>query len=184
VVIVGVFFATQIRLTTESLRWGNFANDHDLIDTPSFLIAYTEDRAAIGKAMAGCFRADDFSIVGGAGAQPYYGRMRGIDVFGLVSDRIAHQENRTRARSGHTKFGHEALLATYHPTFVFSCYALHKDLPAPPMSRWTAPCDEGFWTRAGYEKVTMNIPALRAGGPYYTFWARTDRNFQCNGRVQ
>jgi len=66
-IVVGAFAVTQALLTRESLRWGNFANDRG-IDTPAFLIAYTEDRAAIGRAMASCFRDDDFSIVGGAGA--------------------------------------------------------------------------------------------------------------------
>jgi hypothetical protein len=69
--LVAAFAVTQIQLTRASLRWGNFANDRG-IDTPAFLIAYTEDRAAIGRAMRGCFAPDDFSIVGGAGAQPYY----------------------------------------------------------------------------------------------------------------
>src|SRR5262249_54634320 len=100
--LVAAFAVTQLQLTRASLRWGNFANDRG-IDTPAFLIAYTEDRAAIGRAMAGCFRPDDFSIVGGAGAQPYQARMRGVDVFGLVSSTIAHDEPRLRARAGHTK---------------------------------------------------------------------------------
>ena len=126
------------QLTRESLRWGNFAADQGVIDTPAFLIVYTEDRAAIGRAMEPCFKPDDFSIVGGAGAQPYYGRMRGIDVFGLVSDRIAHEEPRIRARAGHTKFASDKLLADYDPTFVFSCYAIHAT-PAPP----PLPCNVG-----------------------------------------
>ena len=39
------FAVTQYQLTRESLRWGNFDNDRG-IDTPAFLIIYTEDRAA------------------------------------------------------------------------------------------------------------------------------------------
>jgi len=182
VAIVLGFGWTQLDLTRASLRWGNFAADRGLIDTPAYLIAYTEDRAAIGRAMAPCFHPDDFSIVGGAGAQPYYGRMRSIDVFGLVSDRVAHGEKRSRARPGHTKFASDATLDSYEPTFVFSCYALHGGAQPPPMARWTAPCNEGHWLGRGFEKVTMHIPALRKEGAYYTFFARKDRTFQCPGR--
>jgi hypothetical protein len=174
--LVGGFAVTQASLTRESLRWGNFANDRG-IDTPAFLIVYTEDRAAIGRAMASCFAADDFSIVGGAGAQPYFGRMRGVDVFGLVSDTIAHDEPRIRARAGHTKFGSDRVLAAYDPTFVFSCYQIHRD-PAQPQ----LPCAP-FWLARGFEPVTMHIPGMREQGEYYTFLARKSRNFQCPGRV-
>lgn len=170
------FAATQWQLTRASLRWGNFANDRG-IDTPAFLIAYTEDRAAIGRAMQGCFRPDDFSIVGGAGAQPYFARMRGVDVFGLVSDTIAHDEPRIRARAGHTKFGSDRVLAAYDPTFVFSCYQLHRRPEQPAL-----PC-AGFWLARGFEPVTMHVPGLREQGEYYTFLAKKSRDFQCPGRV-
>lgn len=175
--LVGGFAWTQLQLTRESLRFGNFANDRG-IDTPAFLIVYTEDRAAIGKAMAPCFTPDDFSIVGGAGAQPYYGRMRGIDVFGLVSDRIAHEEPRIRARAGHTKFGSDPLLASYDPTFVFSCYQIHGTPTQPRLG-----C-ASFWLARGYEQVTMRIPGMRQQGEYYTFLAKKARKFECPGRVQ
>ena len=175
-VLVGGFAVTQVQLTRASLRWGNFDSDRG-IDTPIYLTTYTEDRAAIGRAMAGCFAPDDFSIVGGAGAQPYFARMRGVDVFGLVSDTIAHREPRIRARAGHTKFGSDPVLAAYDPTFVFSCYQLHPT-PAQPV----LPC-AGFWLARGFEPVTMHIPGLRLQGEYYTFLARKTRQFQCPGRV-
>jgi hypothetical protein len=129
--------------------------------------------------MAGCFAPDDFSILGGAGAQPYFARMRGIDVFGLVSDRIAHDEPRIRARAGHTKFGADPLLASYDPTFVFSCYGIHRT-PDPP----ALPCDVGFWRARGFEPVTVRVPGLRQQGEYYTFLARKTRRFACPGRVR
>jgi len=128
--------------------------------------------------MAGCFRPDDFSIVGGAGAQPYLGRMRAIDVFGLVSETIAHDEPRIRPRAGHTKFGSEPVLAAYDPTFVFSCYAIHRQPAAPAL-----PC-AGFWLARGFEQVTMHIPGMREQGEYYTFLAKRSRDFQCPGRVR
>ncbi len=175
--LVVAFAWTQRELTRRSLTWGNFTNDRG-IDTPAFLIAYTEDRAAIGRAMAGCFTPDDFSIVGGAGAQPYYGEMRAIDVFGLVSERIAHEEPRIRARAGHTKFGSDVLLAAYDPTFVFSCYAIHGKPKTSPL-----PCG-GFWRSRGYEEVTLHVPGMREQGEYYTFLAKQSRHFQCPGRVE
>ena len=182
VALVAGFAITQVALTRESLRFGNFANDHG-IDTPAFLIVYTEDRAAIGRAMESCFRADDFSIVGGAGAQPYFGRMRGIDVFGLVSERIAHEEPRSRARAGHTKWGNDRLLADYDPTFVFSCYRIHQGTPWWRFPKTTPLGCAGFWLAKGYEQITMHIPGMREQGEYYTFLAKKARDFQCPGRV-
>ena len=179
ILLVAGFATSQALLTYRSTKWGNFGADRGLIDTPAFLMAYTEDRATIGKAMNGCFRDDDFSVMGGVGAQPYYGHMRGIDVFGLVSDRIAHEEPRRRARAGHTKFGSDPLLAQYDPTFVFSCYALHPTPQPPPL-----PCDVGFWMAKGYEQATMHIPGLKMSGEYYTFLVKKARNFQCPGRVR
>jgi len=178
VLLVGGFAASQALLTYRSTKWGNFDSDRG-IDTPAFLIVYTEDRATIGKAMESCFRNEDFSIFGGAGAQPYYARMRGIDVFGLVSERIAHEEPRIRARAGHTKFGSDQLLAQYDPTFVFSCYAIHPTPDPPALS-----CNTGFWLAKGYEQVTMHIRGLEQQGEYYTFLAKKARNFQCPGRVR
>jgi hypothetical protein len=181
VALVGAFAATQALLTrdsTESCANRNCPNDHG-IDSPAFLMIYTEDRAAIGRAMASCFDEHDFSILGGAGAQPYYARMRGIDVFGLVSDRIAHESKRTNPRAGHTKWGDDRLLADYDPTFVFSCYQIHRDPQPPPL-----PCNVGFWQQRGFEQVTMHIPELREKGEYYTFLAKKARDFQCPGRVK
>ncbi len=177
ILLVGAFADTQLALTRRSLDPKNLKADRGIIDTPAFLIVYTEDRAKIGRAMEACFKPDDFSIVGGAGAQPYYARMRGIDVFGLVSDRIAHESPRSRARAGHTKWGSEQLLAGYDPDFVFSCYDLQRTAAQPQL-----PC-AGFWKARGFEEVTMYIPGLVERGEYYTFLAKKARNFQCPGRV-
>lgn len=181
IAVVATFVLGQLVLTVRSLDPRRRAADRGVIDTPSFLIAYTADRATIGRALAPCLRDDDFSIVGGAGAQPYEARMRGVDVFGLVSSRIAHEEPRIRPRAGHTKWGSEPLLASYDPTFVFSCYEIHDSLPPPPMG-----CSH-FWRARGYELVTMRIDGLIERGDtftYYTFLAKQARNFQCPGRVR
>lgn len=172
-VALGLSFATcQVRLTSRSLAADNQRADHG-IDPPAFLITYTRDRAAIGRALAPCLRRGDFSIVGGAGAQPYFARMRAIDVFGLVSERVAHEEPRVRARAGHTKWASDALLVSLEPTFVFSCYTLHAEAASPPLA-CAAP-----WQARGYEVVTLEVPALGERGPYYSFLARRDRRFAC-----
>ena len=168
----------QIRLTVESLRWGNFASDRG-IDTPAFLRIYTADRAAIGAHMQECFRDDDFSIVGGAGAQPYYGRMRAVDVFGLVSSDIAHGVQPTNPRAGHNKWAPDRLLLSFDPTFVFSCYAIHARADAARFN-----CQTSFWLRNGYEKVTLHIPTLKQSGQYYSFFKKKERDFQCPGLVE
>jgi len=172
------FAWSQWKLTVASLRWGNFANDRG-IDTPAFLIAYTEDRARIGAAMKDCFRPGDFSIVGGAGAQPYLGRMRSIDVFGLVSSRIAHEEPRVNARAGHTKRGSDRLLAEHNPDFVFACYDIHRD-----PDHYRLNCDSRFWIDRGFELVTMHIPGMVERGEYYTFLAKKERAFTCKGKIR
>lgn len=170
------FALAQQALTSRSIAWGRFDADRG-IDTPAFLMVYTRDRAEVGRALRGCLRDDDFSIVGGAGAQPYFGHMRAIDVFGLVSEEVAHREPRIRARAGHTKFASDALLREFDPTFVFSCYALHAT-EAPP----SLPC-AGPWLSRGYELVTLHVPAMRQSGTYYSFLAKKTRGFQCPGRV-
>jgi len=175
--VVGTFAISQRDLTRTSLDPRNLGADRGVIDTPAFLIVYTEDRARIGRAMESCFRDTDFSIVGGAGAQPYFGRMRGIDVFGLVSDKIAHREPRSRPRAGHTKWGSDGLLAEYVPDFVFSCYRIHKTPIQPRL-----PC-AGFWLQRGFEEVTLRIPGLVEQGEYYTFLANKTRRFECPGRI-
>jgi hypothetical protein len=160
------------------------------VDTPAFLIAYTENRAAIGRAMRPCFTDDDFSIVGGAGAQPYFGRMRAIDVYGLVSDKIAHQMPPTYARPGHNKWGSHAILASYDPDFVFVCYLIHTATGSSEGAFSQQGC--GSWPASAWERVTVRVPGLdgkreergesMAGdGPAdrYTFLVRKDREFEC-----
>ena len=168
------FAWSQIELTRTSTRScaapQHCPNDRG-IDVPSWLMIYTSDRAKIGRAIAPCVRGDDFAILGGAGSLPYYARLRGIDVYGLVSERIAHDEPRVNARPGHTKWGNPQLLADYDPTFVMHCYAIHAQLPGP-----TSPCGEaGFWLARGYEPVTLHVPELEEMGTYYTFLAKKAR---------
>ncbi|MEM9493904.1 MAG: hypothetical protein AAGC55_32450, partial [Myxococcota bacterium] len=175
VAVVAGHAAAQIALTRESTRWGNWPSDRG-IDTPSFLKSFTADRAAIGVHMRDCFVDDDFSIVAGAGALPYHGRMKAIDVYGLISKRIAHEVRPTRPRAGHNKWGPNRLLLSYDPDFIFSCFSLH-DRPDNPRFN----CRPRFWLRNGFEQVTLHIPTLRQGGPYYTFFKRKERVFDCPG---
>ncbi|MCG8424956.1 MAG: hypothetical protein MJE77_44305 [Proteobacteria bacterium] len=168
----------QIALTAESMRWGNWKSDRG-IDTPAFLAVYARDRAAIGEHMRSCFKDDDLSIVGGAGAQPYRGRMRAIDVFGLVSRQIAHEVQPSNPRPGHNKWAPDRMLLAHHPEFVFSCYSIHRHPEQPRFN-----CRPGFWQRNGYEIVTLHIAELRQQGQYYSFFKRTDREFSCPGIVK
>ena len=170
---VTLFAYSQLRLTQESVRWGNWKSDNG-IDTPSYLAVYAHDRKLIGEHMRSCFREDDFSIFGGVGAKPYYAKAKGIDVFGLVSEVVAHKVPRTRPRAGHNKWAPNALLFdTYHPDFVFHCYSLHRDPDHPAIN-----CGRGgsrFWTSKGYEQVTMHVEGLLERGEYYSFFVAGDR---------
>ena len=169
---------SQLALTKASLRFGNFANDRG-IDTPAYLRAYTHDRALIGKALAPCVRADaaeDRVVVGGVGALPYYARLRGIDVFGLVSARVAHEVPRTNPRAGHNKWGPDALMLAHHPTIVLSCYDLRRGPGVAPLNHCA-----GFWQANGFEKVVLHVPGLVERGEYLTFLARRDRALACPG---
>ena len=168
--VVALFARSQYQLTAKSARFGNWRSDHG-IDTPSYLATYAHDRKLIGQQMRQCFTEDDFSIFGGVGAKPYYARAKGIDVFGLVSEVVAHQVPRTRPRAGHNKWAPDALLLnTYHPDFVFHCYSLHRDPNQPRMN-----CRGNFWKRNGYEPVTLHVPGLWERGEYYTFYVQGER---------
>ncbi len=168
-ICVSLFAYSQLQLTRESVRFKNWASDNG-IDTPSYLAVYAHDRKLIGEQMRSCFLKDDFSIFGGVGAKPYHAKAKGIDVFGLVSDVVAHEVPRTRPRAGHNKWAPDTLLyKTYEPDFVFHCYSLHRE-PDKPGIR----CG-GFWRRKGYEQVTMHVPGLIERGEYYTFFVAGDR---------
>jgi hypothetical protein len=181
-IAVLAFAWSQWRLTNESLRWDNLFSDNG-IDTPAYLNLYTKDRAAIGRAMASCFEPDDFSVVGGAGAQPYFGRMQAIDIYGLVSDRIAHEDRRVKARPGHDKWGTDEDVLSYDPTFLFYCYDLTAGQKAAQPG-----CGEMI--AKGYERVSMHIPGLhdlrdpRLPAEYYTFLVKKSRHFECPGLVR
>jgi arabinofuranosyltransferase len=172
------FALRQRELTRRSLATGNYANDRG-IDTPAFLRAYTGDRAKIGRALAPCVRPDDFAIFGGVGALPYYARLRGIDVFGLVSSRVAHEVPRTNPRAGHNKWGPDALMAEHQPTIVLSCYDLRRSPGVAPLGHCA-----GAWQARGFERVSLRVPGLVERGEHLTFLVRRDRNFSCPGLVR
>jgi len=177
-VLVLGFGVLQNGLTRRSMEWKNWPSDRG-IDTPAYLWVYTHDRGVIGKHMRECMRDTDFSILGGAGAKPYYGRMRGVDVFGLVSEEIAHDVKPNRPRPGHNKWAPDRfLLEHYDPTFVFHCYSIHSRADDPHLN-----CNPAFWQRNGYEQVTLHIPGLKQQGEFYTFLKKQDRDFQCPGVV-
>ena len=134
------------------------------------------------------------SIFGGVGAKPYHAKAKGVDVFGLVSEEIAHLVPRTRPRAGHNKWAPDTLLyETYAPDFVFHCYGLDSNPRQPHINccpRSDPGCDRGnsFWQRKGYERVTLHVPGLVERGEYYTFFVAGDRvaSFKesCSGVVE
>ncbi len=167
-VCLSLFAYSQLRLTQESVRYKNWSDDNG-IDTPSYLAVYAHDRRLIGEQMRSCFRDDDFSIFGGVGAKPYHAKAKGIDVFGLVSDVVAHEVPRTGTRAGHNKWAPNSLLyKVYEPDFVFHCYSLHHDPNRPTIN--CGPSGARYWTSKGYEQVTMHVPGLVERGEYYTFF--------------
>lgn len=173
--LVVVFAVQQHDLTERSLKFGNFKND-DGIDTPSYLRVYAHDRTLIGEKLRACVRPDDFAIYGGVGAMPYAARLKGIDVFGLVSDRIAHEVPRGRDRAGHNKWGPDSLLAQYNPTIVMHCYDIRKAAGVAPLAHCA-----GFWEARGFERVVLEVPGMLERGTFYTFLVKKDRAMQCPG---
>ena len=166
IVLCAAFTFSQISLSRAAMVP---VADHG-VDRPGYLKLYAHDRGLIGKALAPFIKPDDFAIVGGAGVQPYFARLSAIDVFGLVSERVAHEVPPSNPRPGHSKWAPAPLLLEHDPTFLFHCYDLHRDPNAYQL------CGEaGFFQAHGYEPVTMHVPGLQERGEYYTFLKRKDR---------
>ena len=173
------FVASQVKLTRDMMapwntpgrgRTSDGPGGGTGIDRPGWLKLYAHDRGLIGKRLAGYVTPEDLSFVGGAGVQPYYARMRAYDVFGLVSEQIAHEVPPTRPRPGHQKWAPDAMVLAHRPTFIFFCYALHR---AP--RAYSLGCAAGGFLARGYEPVTIHVPGMRESGEYYTFLKRKDR---------
>lgn len=163
------FIWQQQKITEEATRWGNWRNDRG-IDTPSFLRLFSHDQGLAGAAMQTCFKDDDFAIAGGAGAQVYYGDFKAIDVFGLVSEDIAHNVAPTIPRAGHNKHAPYDMLLKYKPTFLFFCSNIHHEQHQDAVA-----CHEGWWRAHGYQKVTIRVPGLQHGN-FYSFMKHKDRD--------
>jgi arabinofuranosyltransferase len=168
--LLGGFGFSQIRVSRAAL----VTKADRGIDRPGYLALYAHDRALLGKALAPLVRPDELSWVGGAGVQPYFGRMRSYDVFGLVSRQVAHEVPPTRPRPGHQKWAPPALVLATNPTFVFHCYALHR-----AADQYQLCGDAGAFLARGYETCTIHVPGLREMGEYYTFLKKKDREFPC-----
>ena len=168
------FGLDQQALTDRSLR--TLAADQG-IDTPGYLKLYAHDRLLIGERLRACVQPDDFAIYGGVGALPWTARLPGVDVFGLVSDEVAHRVPRTRDRPGHNKWAPDALLEEYRPTIILHCYDLRRDATPSPLAH----CDHGYWEQRGFERLVLHVPGLRERGEYLTFLARKDRALACPG---
>jgi hypothetical protein len=169
VALVCGFGWQQQGVTQEALREGNWRNDRG-IDTPSFLKMFAHDQGLVGATLKPCLREDDLAIVGGAGAQVYAGDFKALDVYGLVSEEIAHTVPPTVVRPGHNKVAPYELLASFKPTLLLYCSNLHEH-----MLEDSVPCSETWWRARGYDKVTIEVPGL-IEGRYYTFMKRADRD--------
>jgi hypothetical protein len=178
-VVLGLTVAIAFGLDQQELTGRSLRGLHpdEGIDTPGYLRLYAHDRLLIGRRLRACVKPDDFAIYGGVGALPWTARLQGVDVFGLVSDAVAHEVPRTRDRPGHNKWAPDALLERYRPTIILHCYDLRGD-PAPsPLKH----CDHGYWESRGFEKLVLHVPGLRERGEYLTFLARKDRALACPG---
>ena len=147
------------------------------IDRPGYLSLYAHDRGAIGARLRELgLREDELSWVGGVGVQPYFGRMRAYDVFGLVSRQVAHEVPPTRPRPGHQKWAPPEMVLATDPTFIFYCYQMH-----PEPTRYTLCGEAGLFRSRGYEDCTIRVPGLRESGEFYTFLKKKERDFPCLG---
>jgi arabinofuranosyltransferase len=169
-VIGALFVWSQVSLTRASLE----TRADSGIDRPGYLRLYAEDREKIGRFLAPLIRPDELSWVGGVGVQPYWGRMRAYDVFGLVSRQVAHEVPPTRPRPGHQKWAPPAMVLATDPTFIFYCYQMHERPERVPLC-----ADAGFFEARGYERCMVRIPGLRERGEYYTFLKKKSREFPC-----
>jgi hypothetical protein len=136
------------------------------IDTPGYLRWYTNDRAAIGRWFGSHAQPDDYAVVGGAGAQVYYSRMRSLDAFGLSDAYIAHRVPAVSNRPGHEKYAPVEYQLAGRPTIITSNY---YNIGLAPLVR----DDASFWRSRGYHYVSVQIPGLSS--PWYTFLKRMDR---------
>ena len=183
-VLVGVALATlvvvpfaisQVRLSRASL----VPRADSGIDRPGYLELYARDRGAIGARLRELgLREDELSWVGGVGVQPYFGRMRAYDVFGLVSRQVAHEVPPTRPRPGHQKWAPARMVLATDPSFIFYCYQMHRN-PA----QYSLCGEAAYFGAHGYEACTIHVPGLRESGEYYTFLKKKERDFPCLGRA-
>ncbi len=165
------FALTQAQLSRES----QVARADNGIDRPGFLRIYAHDRGLLGARLRELgLREDELSWVGGVGVQPYFGRMRAYDVFGLVSRQVAHEVPPTRPRPGHQKWAPADMVLATRPAFIFYCYQMH-----PEAARYALCGEAGYFHAHGYEDCTIHVPGLRESGEYYTFLKRKERDFPC-----
>jgi hypothetical protein len=165
------FGISQARLTRASL----VPKADRGIDRPGYLELYAHDRGLIGARLRELgLTEDELSWVGGVGVQPYFGRMRAYDVFGLVSRKVAHEVPPTRPRPGHQKWAPADMVLATAPNFVFYCYQMHREA-----GRFSLCGEAGYFRAHGYETCTIHVPGLRESGEYYTFLKKKERAFAC-----
>jgi hypothetical protein len=172
-VVLAAFVPSQVSLSRASL----VPKADRGIDRPGYLALYAHDRGAIGARLRELgLRENELSWVGGVGVQPYFGRMRAYDVFGLVSRQVAHEVPPTRPRPGHQKWAPPEMVLATAPTFIFYCYQMH-----PEPGRYQLCGEAGVFHARGYEDCTIRVPGLRESGEFYTFLKKKERDFPCLG---
>ncbi len=138
------------------------------IDTPGYLRHYTADRAAIGKWLGQYVSPDDYQVVGGAGAQVYYAKIRALDSFGLSDEYVAHKVAAVSNRPGHQKFAPLDYVLSRKPTILtYNVYRIAAQPYRP------SPQEAAEWRGRGFHYVSVQIPGLSQ--PWYSFLKRIDR---------
>ncbi len=111
-------------------------------------------------------------MVGGAGAQVYYSRMRSLDCFGLSDAYIAHRIPPQSDRPGHQKYAPLEYQLARRPTIITSNY--YRIGPMPRCCPAISAGDDAVWRARGYHYVSVQVPGLSS--PWYTFLKRMDRS--------
>ncbi len=140
------------------------------LEPPGFLRRFALDRAVIGRWFGEHARRDDLAVVGGCGAQIWYGDTRAIDGFGLVDAYVAHHVPATRVDPGHQKWAPLEYLLSRKPDFLCQFDRIAAEPYVPP------PEEAAQWREAGYHWVSIHLPELRdRRGKWYSFLKRRER---------
>ena len=163
---IGLFVSWQMAETATALSAGAQRG----IESPNHTRGMAIERARMGMALAPFMHPDDYSVFDAAGAQPFYGRIRGVDRYGLLWAAVAHEDPVTGARPGHQVMAPFERIVRLRPTFLMFCARIHRPGRHPPLCP-----DEARYLAAGYERVGVPFQTLAGFPRVYAFLKRTDR---------